>query len=64
MDIREWKVQVRRQYGAIRVVSESSFEARGCYKVGRRVLARVTSPRGGKYLVFSNDTEAQRRKAK
>ena len=61
MDIREWKAQIRKQYGAIRVVPEGSYEARGCFKVGRRKLARLTSPWGGRYSVFSNDTEAQRR---
>ena len=59
---REWLAAMRQKYGAIRVVPESSFEARGCLKVGRRVLARPTSPWGGNYVVFSDDTEAQRRK--
>jgi len=41
-----------------RVVPSNSMEARGCLKVGRRVLAHVTSPFGGSYTVFSNETEA------
>ena len=55
-----WKQEMRVKYGAIRVVPTGSLEARGCRKVGRKLLWQGKSPSGGDYSVFSNETRAEK----
>jgi hypothetical protein len=55
----EWKAEMRKQYNAIRVVPANSFEAWGCGAVGRKLLATIKSPFGGRYKIFSDKTAAQ-----
>ena len=57
----QWKAEMRKKYNAIRVVPASSMEARGCRKVGRKLLASLKSPFGGNYEVWSDKTAAQSR---
>jgi len=57
--LEQWKSEMRKQYGAIRVVPANSFEAWGCVAVGRKLIVTIKSPFGGKYKIFSNKTAAQ-----
>jgi len=64
MELKVWKASIEDMYQArghhVYIVPEGSFAARGNIKVGRTIIERVTSPRGGRYLVFDTKTAAQK----
>jgi hypothetical protein len=64
MTLNEWKDQIAKEFGTTRycVVAAASYAARG-YGDHRRELGRVTSPFGGRYIVYAHTTIAQERKA-
>lgn len=61
-NLSEWKAEVAKDYGtlAFYVVPSTSFASWGAINTGRHLFARVKSPFGGHYNVYSRYTAKER----
>jgi len=59
--LKTWLAEMRKMYNTFYVLPDSSFAARGARKTNREVLARLTSPTGGRYTAYGK-TQKQRSK--
>jgi hypothetical protein len=57
--LKAWEAEVAAKYGSNCIERANSFAARGAMKT-RKVLARVKSPQGAEYIVFSVKTNSQK----